>query len=219
MPPFYIKGNRTIFNEYNSFEDLKNSKSVSSNAFINLCDLFSSNINDDKEKIKNIIFNYYKQDEKNRQKGQKITKLLKENNEINKNNTIETINALIQNIIGGNYIYLNSDGHIKYIPYELQEVDSKKQLFFTVELGQEIVLNPKGIRLSGCSVKSTLGKNKIPFSLIFRTSDRVKDCPYRLFLSFLKPEILDNQMENNTKNSDENNIQTNINFIQELFGE
>ena len=161
-PPFY--GNK-IIPALPSSKDNKESFLKNNIAFNNLCKLFSID--------KNIVFDYFVIDDDKRSDKLNIDVI---DNQINDDSS-EILTALLLLIIGGNYWYVNSDGTIKYIPYNLKELNNNNVPF------KVIWTNDAWLTRKSINRKARINFNNeyIEATLTFRTSDSDHDYPYRLF--------------------------------------
>lgn len=198
MPPFY---NEDLYDpKTRSFKDLEFTNNIS---FINLCKLFMFE--------PQTVFDYYKFPVNQRPLNFKDDKLYKPSNNEESENRNKLINILVRCIIGGNYIYVNNTGYIKYVPYRTNNKNSIFQVLFNSD-SINGTLNPKSMYIQG---EINSGENDyIPFKLVFRSSSVDKKYPFRLFVSF------ENNKSINKSTSDGNSKSEQLaaeHFMDKLF--
>lgn len=232
--PFYPDGKYGIqnFEEFFDTKEVDNIEYYNTNlAFKNLCTLFNIN---ETEEINNLL-DYFKNDKDKREGGgngkkEKIklysqkairskdveitTSKLNDRGKMTNNTITKTVdiydilNRLITQIIGGNYYYVNVD-KILMMPSEYDV----KNLPFEIDNRFECYLTPSSIRLVFKLKFNRTDKNIIG-QLVFRSTQKNMDYPYRLFVKFgnKQPGLYDDNSD-----LDDNFAEHNSEILNELF--
>lgn len=232
--PFYPDGKYGIQN----FEDFFDTKEVdnieyynTNLAFKNLCTLFNIN---ETEEINNLL-DHFKNDKDKREGGgngkkEKIklysqkairskdveitTSKLNDSGKMTNNTVTKTVdiydilNRLITQIIGGNYYYVNVDKILR-----MPSKYDAKNLPFEIDNRFECYLTPSSIRLVFKLKFNRTDKNIIG-QLVFRSTQKNMDYPYRLFVKFgnKQPGLYDDNSD-----LDDNFAEHNSEILNELF--
>jgi hypothetical protein len=232
--PFYPDGKYGIqnFEEFFDTKEVDNIEYYNTNlAFKNLCTLFNIN---ETEEINNLL-DYFKNDKDKREGGgngkkEKIklysqksirsknveitTSKLNDRGKMTNNTVTKTVdiydilNRLITQIIGGNYYYVNVDKILR-MPSEYDV----KNLPFEIDNRFECYLTPSSIRLVFKLKFNKTDKNIIG-QLVFRSTQKNMDYPYRLFVKFgnKQPGLYDDNSD-----LDDNFAEHNSEILNELF--
>lgn len=177
--PFYGNCSKKNNNSYliqcyrqnKSYEEFASSDDISSSTFKGLCNFLGVS--------PKLVYDYFKQDRKDRKRV--------EFNVTNNEKSNEIISILIQLLIGGNYWYVNSNGHIYYIN---DNIETNKFKFVADGKGY---LESTMIAVTGY-LETKNGKEKTV--LKFRDSSGNDDSyPFRLFIVPSNKNILGNLFE------------------------